>query len=141
MKKLWLIALLIICMACDEDYSVDPTLLPPVTATGEETLGCLVDGWVYSSERFGYPVVRIYSVENGDSVVVRANVGREGELFTFSMINPEEGKTIPYMDSALNGKKLENGLVTVSRMGGGVLSGTFEGGSVTRGRFDVKYNK
>ena len=36
-----------LCCACDgEDFSADPTLMPPATQTGANTFGCLIDGWV-----------------------------------------------------------------------------------------------
>ena len=57
------------------------------------------------------------------------------------ILNPEEKKTQPYVDAFLDEQKLEDGEVNITRMSGGVLSGTFEGGSVTHGRFDVKYEK
>mgnify|MGYP000727257653 FL=1 len=35
-----------LCCACDgEDFSADPTLMPPATQTGANTFGCLIDGW------------------------------------------------------------------------------------------------
>ena len=34
-----------LCCACDgEDFSADPTLMPPATQTGANTFGCLIDG-------------------------------------------------------------------------------------------------
>lgn len=43
-----------LCCACDgEDFSVDPTLMPPATQTGANTFGCLIDGWVYTGQRYG----------------------------------------------------------------------------------------
>ena len=38
-----------LCCACDgEDFSADPTLMPPATQTGANTFGCLIDGWVWT---------------------------------------------------------------------------------------------
>ncbi|WP_243462699.1 hypothetical protein [Bacteroides stercorirosoris] len=45
MKKLLFLFLLVLCCACEEDKSVDPTLMPEATTTGQNTLGCLIDGW------------------------------------------------------------------------------------------------
>lgn len=43
-----------LCCACDgEDFSADPTLMPPATQTGANTFGCLIDGWVYTGQRYG----------------------------------------------------------------------------------------
>lgn len=63
MKKLLFLFLLICCCACEEDRSVDPTLMPEATTTGENTLGCLIDGWVYTSGRYGIPSARFYDDE------------------------------------------------------------------------------
>ena len=59
MKKLLFLFLLVCCCACDEDKTVDPTLMPEATTTGANTLGCLIDGWVYASGRYGTPSVRL----------------------------------------------------------------------------------
>ncbi len=38
-----------LCCSCDrEDFSADPTIMPPATQTGANTFGCLIDGWVYT---------------------------------------------------------------------------------------------
>ena len=42
-----------LCCACDgEDFSADPTIMPPATQTGANTFGCLIDGWVYTGQRY-----------------------------------------------------------------------------------------
>ena len=55
MKKLLFLFLLVCCCACDEDKTVDPTLMPEATTTGANTLGCLIDGWVYV-DGMGHPL-------------------------------------------------------------------------------------
>ena len=36
-----------LCCSCNrEDFSADPTIMPPATQTGANTFGCLIDGWV-----------------------------------------------------------------------------------------------
>ena len=52
MKHILFICLLFFCIACEENKSVDPTLMPEATATGANTFGCLVDGWVSVSGRW-----------------------------------------------------------------------------------------
>ena len=49
MRHLLFICLLLFCVACEENESVDPTIMPEATTTGANTFGCLVDGWVYTS--------------------------------------------------------------------------------------------
>ena len=35
-----------LCCSCNrEDFSADPTIMPPATQTGANTFGCLIDGW------------------------------------------------------------------------------------------------
>ena len=48
MRHLLFICLLLFCVACEENESVDPTIMPEATTTGANTFGCLVDGWVYT---------------------------------------------------------------------------------------------
>ena len=44
MRHLLFICLLLFCVACEENESVDPTIMPEATTTGANTFGCLVDG-------------------------------------------------------------------------------------------------
>jgi hypothetical protein len=45
MKKLTLLLGIMLVLACSSDDAVDPeSLLPPITTTGENTFGCLIDG-------------------------------------------------------------------------------------------------
>ena len=83
MKKLLFLFLLICCCACEEDRSVDPTLMPEATTTGENTLGCLIDGWVYTSGRYGIPSARFYDDEENHYVAIDAEVG----IFSLSLIH------------------------------------------------------
>ena len=40
-----------LCCSCDrEDFSADPTIMPPATQTGANTFGCLIDGCVYTGQ-------------------------------------------------------------------------------------------
>ena len=70
MRHLLFICLLLFCVACEENESVDPTIMPEATTTGANTFGCLVDGWVYTSGRWGMPSAEylereeVYTSEN-----------------------------------------------------------------------------
>ncbi|QJP33611.1 hypothetical protein F0365_03910 [Nonlabens sp. Ci31] len=45
MKTIYLLPIVLLFTACNSDDSVDPaSLLPPITMTGENTFGCLIDG-------------------------------------------------------------------------------------------------
>ncbi|MCS2821087.1 hypothetical protein NXW78_06875 [Bacteroides ovatus] len=53
MKKYILILFSIISFwSCTEDESIDITVLPSVTTTGDNTFGCLMDGWIYVGGRY-----------------------------------------------------------------------------------------
>ena len=119
MRHLLFICLLLFCVACEENESVDPTIMPEATTTGANTFGCLVDGWVYTSGRWGMPSAEYLEREEGSSVTVSAQVGL-GSYIRFT---------------------IEDGKVYISRMSDGVFSGTFEGGRITEGRFDLKYKE
>jgi len=140
MKKLLFLFLLVFCYACDEDRTVDPTLMPEATTTGENTLGCLIDGWVYTSGRYGMPTVRTYDEEENHYVSVDAKVGVFSVLH-FVLVNPRQGSTCTYTDVSFDGGTLEDGEAYITRMNGTVISGTFSGGSIKDGRFDIKYRE
>lgn len=74
MRHLLFICLLLFCVACEENESVDPTIMPEATTTGANTFGCLVDGWVYTSGRWGMPSAEYLEREEGSSVTVSAQV-------------------------------------------------------------------
>lgn len=138
MKKLLFLLIIFVCCACEEDRSIDPTLMPEATMTGENTLGCLIDGWVYTSGRFGKPTASAYSNEEGNYVTIQASV----DLFTileFTLVNPSVGTECVYTDVVFDKQKREDGKAIITRKDGTVISGTFSGGSITEGRFDIRY--
>lgn len=139
MKKLLFLFLLICCCACDEDKTVDPTLMPEATATGENTLGCLIDGWVYSSGRYGKPSVHLSVEEDKHYVTINAAVGVFTNLH-FVLVNPRQGASCTYTDVTFDEGKREPGEAYITRMDGTIISGTFSGGSIKDGRFDIQYS-
>ena len=96
MRHLLFICLLLFCVACEENESVDPTIMPEATTTGANTFGCLVDGWVYTSGRWGMPSAEYLEREEGSSVTVSAQVGL-GSYIRFTIADPKEGETLPYL--------------------------------------------
>ena len=42
MRHLLFICLLLFCVACEENESVDPTIMPEATTTGANTFGCML---------------------------------------------------------------------------------------------------
>lgn len=139
MKKILFLFLVVLCCACEEDRSVDPTLMPEATTTGQNTLGCLIDGWVYASGRFGKPDARTYDEEGNHYVTIGAEVGVFGYL-RFTLVNPRQGAACAYIDTNFNKEALEDGEAYITRMNGTVISGTFSGGNIKEGRFDIKYS-
>lgn len=132
-----LLLLPLLCWACQEDYTVDPTLMPEATQSGENTLGCLVEGWVYTSQRFGYPEQNTYEDEEGNRCIsIHASVGRFTSL-EFTLVNPVEGAVCSYTDVRFDGRELEDGEAYITRLDDKVLSGTFSGGRISEGRFDL----
>lgn len=100
MRHLLFICLLLFCVACEENESVDPTIMPEATTTGANTFGCLVDGWVYTSGRWGMPSAEYLEREEGSSVTVSAQVGL-GSYIRFTIADPKEGETLPYVNLSL----------------------------------------
>ena len=140
MKKLLFLFLLVLCCACEEDKSVDPTLMPEATTTGQNTLGCLIDGWVHTSGRFGKPDVSTYDEDGNHYVTIGADAGVCSSLH-FTLVNPRQGAVCTYINASFDGVKLEDGKAYITRMNGTIISGTFSGGSVTEGRFDIRYSE
>lgn len=138
MKKILFLFMLVLCYACEEDKSIDPTLMPKATTTGENTLGCLIDGWVYTSPRFGSPAVTIGKDEKNIYVKISAKVGFNAGLH-FVLVNPQQGVTCIYTNTWFAGKELGDGEAHISRMDGKVISGTFSGEGIKEGRFDINY--
>ena len=71
---------------------------------------------------------------------VSAQVGL-GSYIRFTIADPKEGETLPYVNLSFENQNMEDGKVYISRMSDGVFSGTFEGGRITEGRFDLKYKE
>lgn len=141
MKYIWfLFCTLLLCLSCDEDKSVDPTLMPQATTTGENTFGCLVDGWVYTGGRWGTPVTTFTEQEGETRLTICAEVELKSYI-RLSIVNPRQGETTTYTDASFDNQSLEDGKVTITRMSEGIVSGTFEGTRMTKGRFDLKYKE
>ena len=141
MKYLLFICALFLCIACEEDKSVDPTIMPQDTTTGENTFGCLNDGWVYVSGRWGTPTTNYYKQDNNTyKMEISAEVDLKSYI-KFTILNPEQGKTVDYTEAYFDTQSLEDGKVHITRMSNGIISGTFEGTRITKGRFDLKYRE
>lgn len=136
MKKFLFLLLILACASCSEDTSIDPTLMPEATSEGRNTFGCLLDGWVYTSGRFGLPQAASYTDESGYKVVITAPVDLFS-TFTLTLENPVVHSTCPYTGSG----SLGDGEAFITRNDGKVISGTFQGEDVTQGRFDIRFTE
>ena len=126
-----------LCFAsCEEDESVDPSLMPAATTVGANTWGCLIDGWVYTSGRFGLPKVADESTPDENRLVIVAPVGPFGQSVRLTLQNPVEGTTCACTIESTPDIR-EDGQAFITRQRGQVLSGTFSGTRVTEGRFDL----
>ena len=155
MKKLFLLLLLTVCCLSCEDYedeTVDITVMPEATTIGADTFGCLVDGWLYVGGRYSYSgewfiggatpsIVFKYDTTSKEmyaSVEVKNHI-----YFDFTIQSPQEGKVSELKDVQLGNEKLSDAKVTITRFDTkrNIVSGTFEGGLISKGRFDVHYRE
>lgn len=141
-KLLFLFATLLLCCACqDEDKSIDPTLMPEATSMGKNTLGCLIDGWIYTSGRFGKPTARTATgKDNTPLVIISAPVDAMATL-QFTLVDPKQGQRCRYIDTRFSDGVPGDGEAHISRMDGKVISGTFSGEGISEGRFDIILEK
>ncbi len=140
------------CTACTEDMSVDPTVMPEATTTGQETFGCLVDGWIYAGGRYYWTDISIKGIYSGsisftyveslDEIHASVVVGPIQSI-GFKIQHPEEGEETTYTDAWFGQEELEDGKVTITRFDkkNKIISGRFEGGRMTQGRFDARYKQ
>ena len=83
-----------LCCSCDrEDFSADPTIMPPATQTGANTFGCLIDGWVYTGQRYDSDdKASYYPARNEDEkaiVSIDVRVDNNASI-SFNIIDPKE---------------------------------------------------
>lgn len=80
--------------------------MPEATATGTNTFGCLVDGWVSVSGRWGVPVAEFTQLEDSTGMTISAQIGFDSYL-RFSIPNPKQGETLPYTNVSFDNQKSE----------------------------------
>lgn len=150
MKKYIFIILSIICFAgCGtEDKTVDITVMPPVTNTGANTFGCLIDGWAYVGGRYHVlshdnpwtlDAFEYYQEENKlyASVVVKEDL-----TISFTIHTPQAGKESVITDIKFGEEELEDGTILITHldMNAEIISGTFGNNKrLTKGRLDIHF--
>lgn len=154
MKKIAILLLsLFVFYSCNEDTSIDTTVMPEETTKGANTFGCLVDGWLYVGGRYNnYTYDPLWGEWGGNQSILfnyypseelmEVQVKVKEDLFIkFNIENPQHGATVRFYDATFGGEYLEEGKVTITRFDkdANIISGRFEGGRITHGRFDVVY--
>jgi len=168
MKKTFYIILClgaIVFSGCKTDRRIDPSVMPPITETGEHTFGCLIDGWVYIGGRYydeGSPyiyddnhsiVFNYYVSSNYVDVRVKTN-DMPNQYLKFRINNVVKDAPVPqfctFSDARFTDSRGNDGSDVIIDASGNVkitylndsakiISGTFSGTRVTEGRFDVRY--
>ena len=146
----------------EKTFQQDPTLMPPATQTGANTFGCLIDGWVYTGQRYGpdhkasyYPAynedekatVHVYVwVDDNTSISFNIIDPKEKNITVYSDIEKMDNDQTIYTDAVFKDgnkqeERLEDGIVNITRfdLNNRIISGTFEGRRVTEGRFDLTF--
>lgn len=157
-----LVAVSVCCSCYREDFSVDPTLMPPATQTGANTFGCLIDGWVYTGQRYDSGCKATYYPANDEdgkaTVHIHARVDAYAYI-SFDIIDPKEttitiygtsggrnSDQVIYTNAVFNDENMQeikpgDGIVHITRfdVNAKIISGTFEGGRMREGRFDLRF--
>lgn len=154
MKKYLLILISLACLwSCgSEDETIDISILPPITSTGANTFGCLVDGWVYVGGRYrdweysdpwSLDSFIYYEKKYEDTDILNVSLSVMPAVdIEFCILNPQEGKECTITFAKFEGEELQDGTALITRFDTKkkIISGTFTiGNRVTRGRFDVHY--
>lgn len=137
--------------SCDvEDQTVDTTVMPEATTVGADTFGCLVDGWLYVGGRHttvdwregveNDPSIDFQYSEKQDKMGVSVKV-KSDVWISFTIRSPKSGQKSDYINARFDGEEMEDGKALITRFDTKkkIISGTFEGGSISKGRFDVHY--
>lgn len=150
-RKYIFILLSAFCLGgCIEDETVDITVMPEISNTGANTFGCLVDGWLYVGGRYhttfgSLNIKRSIDFEYypEEEIMDVAVIVKEDKVIRFNIQSPQEGQETVFVNARINDEELENGTVNITRFDEQehIISGTFSGGRIAHGRFDVHYLK
>lgn len=165
MKTIQLILLMIlVCLLCASSCKeTEPkvwTELPPATQTGENTMGCLVDGQLWATGKllgsFKFPAMSATYIDYGDYVHLSFGAqGKEGGIY-FLLNDPQIGENTAKVDWYFNFRQdctgsaeITKGLfITKMDLDEGIISGYFAFDvpcgedtnkilHITEGRFDM----
>jgi len=162
MKKYYYIVFLLVSslVACNEDKMIDVTVMPEETATGANTFGCVVDGWLYVGGRYSDRYWNINAQESiffkynatENKMAVEVKVKDRNEPYAyiaFTINNPVDKQECTFTDAKWvdklsedkTGKPLGDGKVEITRFdkSAKIISGRFSGTQIKHGQFDVEY--
>lgn len=149
-KLIYLLTLLIMAThfySCDEDRTVDTSVMPDETQVGANTFGCLIGGWLFVGGRYfmhGKSIDFNYDKEKNNMDVYV--VGPNYKTLEFTIVDPKEGSNSEITDLVYNGKTSDEwtGTADIKRFDklNNIISGTFEFNvDIKRGRFDIEYDR
>lgn len=147
-KYILLILSLLTLGGCIEDETVDITVMPEISNTGADTFGCLIDGWLYVGGRFHTTFGSLnlrksidFEYNNQEEAMEVAVIAKEDKVIYFTILSPKEGEETTFVNARVNDEEMESGTVKIIRFDERehIISGTFSGGRITHGRFDVRY--
>jgi hypothetical protein len=143
--------LVIFLAACRKDTSIDVTVLPEETTTGEDTFGCLIDGWIYVGGRyFDYNKPSINFAYYGSTNKIEVEVKVKGinntdPYLAFTIVNPVDKQNCQFTNARWlsSNKDLGDGTVEITRFdqSAKIISGRFSGNQIKHGQFDVVYRQ
>ena len=120
-----------------------------ISNVGANTFGCLVDGWLYVGGRYegimgwnspAKSSISFYYNKNTKEMDVEVFVSWNKSI-CFTIQSPKEGEETIFLNTRFDNEELEDGIVQISRFDEKqqIISGTFSGGRITHGRFDIYY--
>lgn len=139
MKKaiLHLFIPLLFASCYNEDYYVDPSLLPEPTLNSQPVVACAIDNWIYRSDRFNTIELRPYQTAAGnDSTVVSFHSPKDGlGQIRFSLLSTDDGKSLKMVDFYFQNHHIDDVHMEIIARRDNILLGRFSGNRVTHGRF------
>ena len=147
MKRIYLFSLLVCTLllsGCVEDETIDITVLPEATTEGAQTFGCLIDGWVYVGGRYMFwpfrQSIRFDYYPERTAMSVNVYVKADKAL-AFKIDKPKAGESCTLYNVVWGEEEMPDGTAVITRFDpeAEIISGTFQAGTITEGRFDVHF--
>jgi len=148
MKKniiLLILSILIFSVSSCDDRTIDVSVLPEATNTGEHTFGFMLDDWVYVGGRYlGRQSISFFYYADA-KIKVHSALGTQGNnTICFDINNPVESGNCAITNVYFNNTEMPDGTAKISKFDTFfcIVSGTFScGDRIQHGRFDVKFSQ